>query len=487
MECKRFNQWGSTIYYIGIFTSISGFILLLPLISIIFYIDELIYAPSFLIPAFISIVLGLILAKKFKGYKERTLSVGEDAVIVVSGWILATVFSAIPFIIGQNLNFTQAYFEAVSGWTTTGLSVIDVESAPHIFLIHRSIMQFFGGVGIVLVMLSALSSTFGMKLYNSEGHTDKLLPNLIKSSRVIISIYLGYVVSGTILYVIFGMPVFDAINHSIAALSTGGFSVRANSIGYYNNVFIELITIILMILGTTSFATHLLLVRGKFKEIFKLGEIRFMFLVLGIFIPLITFVSLKDLYTSLYKGIRVGLFEVVSALSTTGFSTVTYNNWSSFAILIMIVAMLIGGGAGSTSGGIKLYRVYLIIKKLIWNIKDKFLPKHQVYRNYVYKADGKIFINKSDILEVYNYAFIYLMVFILGVFIMLVYNYPLQDAMFEFASALGTVGLSVGITSLNAPPIILWTEIIGMLLGRLEIWVILIAIVKIVKNNRKSK
>lgn len=159
MECKRFNQWGSTIYYIGIFTSISGFILLLPLITIIFYIDELIYAPSFLIPAFISIVLGLILAKKFKGYKERTLSVGEDAVIVVSGWILATVFSAIPFIIGQNLNFTQAYFEAVSGWTTTGLSVIDVESAPHIFLIHRSIMQFFGGVGIVLVMLSALSST----------------------------------------------------------------------------------------------------------------------------------------------------------------------------------------------------------------------------------------------------------------------------------------------------------------------------------------
>ena len=357
MEHKRFNQWGSTIYYIGIFTSISGFILLLPLLTIIFYRDELIYAPSFLIPASISIVLGLILAKIFKEYRERTLSVGEDAVIVVSGWILATVFSAIPFIIGQNLNFTQAYFEAVSGWTTTGLSVIEVESAPHIFLIHRSIMQFFGGVGIVLVMLSALSSTFGMKLYNSEGHTDKLLPNLIKSSRVIISIYLGYVVSGTILYVIFGMPVFDAINHSIAALSTGGFSVKANSIGYYNNVFIELITIILMILGTTSFATHLLLVKGKFKEILKLGEIRFMFLVLGIFIPLVTFVSLKDLYTSLYKGIRVGLFEVVSALSTTGFSTVTYNNWPSFAILIMIVAMLIGGGAGSTSGGIKLYRV----------------------------------------------------------------------------------------------------------------------------------
>ena len=121
-------------------------------------------------------------------------------------------------------------------------------------------MQFFGGVGIVLVMVSALSSTFGMKLYNSEGHSDKILPNLIKSSRMILSIYLGYVIAGTALYVITGMPIFDAINHSIAALSTGGFSTKLESIGFYDNVYIELITIILMILGTISFATHVLLI-----------------------------------------------------------------------------------------------------------------------------------------------------------------------------------------------------------------------------------
>ena len=482
MELKKIEKWNILLYYIGILTVIIGVILLLPLSVLPFYRNEINFTFSFICPSLVCIILGLILVRVFKCDTNKKLSVGEDAVIVVVAWILATVFSAIPFMISQDLSFTQAYFEAVSGWTTTGLSVMDVESTPHIFLIYRSIMQFFGGVGIVLVMLSALSSTFGMRLYNSEGHSDRILPNLIKSSRMILSIYLGYVIAGTILYVIAGMPIFDAINHSIAALSTGGFSTKLESIGFYNNVYIELITIILMILGTISFATHLLLVKRKFKEILKIGEIIFMFLILGITIPLITFVSLKDLYGGLYKGARVALFEIVSALSTTGFSTVVYNNWPSFAIFIMIILMIMGGGAGSTSGGIKLYRVYLMMKQLGWSIKLRFLPEHFVKKHYVYKAEGKVFINKDDVIDIYNYICAYIVIFVLGVSTMLVYKYPLHEAMFEFASALGTVGLSVGITSPTAPSLILWTEIIGMLFGRLEIWVIFIAIFKITKK-----
>ncbi|MBC5997425.1 TrkH family potassium uptake protein [Romboutsia ilealis] len=482
MELRKIKNWNVLLYYIGILAVIIGVILLLPLSILPFYKNEMNFAISFICPSLVCIILGVVLVRIFKCDTNKNLSVGEDAVIVVSAWILATVFSAIPFMISQNLNFTQAYFESVSGWTTTGLSVIDVESTPHIFLIYRSIMQFFGGVGIVLVMVSALSSTFGMKLYNSEGHSDKILPNLIKSSRMILSIYLGYVIAGTALYVITGMPIFDAINHSIAALSTGGFSTKLESIGFYDNVYIELITIILMILGTISFATHVLLVKGRFKEILKIGEIRFMFLILGIAIPLITFVSLKDLYGGLYKGCRVALFEIVSALSTTGFSTVGYNNWPPFAMFIMIILMITGGGAGSTSGGIKLYRVYLMMKQLVWNIKSKFLPEHFVKKHYVYKAEGKVIINKDDVIEIYNYICAYIVIFVLGVATMLAYKYPLHEAMFEFSSALGTVGLSVGITSPTAPSLILWVEIIGMLLGRLEIWVIFIAIFKIAKK-----
>jgi len=154
----------------------------------------------------------------------------------------------------------------MSGWTTTGLSVIDVANAPKIFLIFRSIIQFFGGVGIVLIVVSALSESFGMTLFASEGHNDKLLPNIAKSARLILKIYSGYFIAGTLLYITFGMPIFDAVNHSMAALSTGGFSTETLSIGAYNSLAIELVTVILMLLGSTNFYANMILVQGKFRD-----------------------------------------------------------------------------------------------------------------------------------------------------------------------------------------------------------------------------
>ncbi len=473
--------------YIGVFLIIIGAIELIPLFTLFAYPKEFEYSIYFIIPSAIALILGYIIKKLIPIDNRKKLSLGQDALIVTLTWILATLFSAIPFLLSGKYNFTQAYFESVSGWTTTGLSVVDVELVPRIFLIHRSIMNFFGGVGIVLVMVSALSSTFGMRLYNSGGHSDNLLPNLLKSSRLILSIYTGYVISGIILYCIFGMPLFDAINHAIAALSTGGFGVKSDSIGAYNSFSIELVTIILMLLGTTNFAAHLLLVSGKFKRFFKLGEIKFMFLILGIFIPLMAFGSLNIFYGSIVKGLRVSLFEVVSALSTTGFSTVSYSQWSSFSILLMVILMLIGGGAGSTAGGIKLYRVYIMIKNIIWNIKSKFMPEHIVNQDYVYKPDRKIYLEDRDVNEAYSYAFIYIIIFFIGVGIMVSQGYSLEDSLFEFASSLGTIGLSIGITSATAPPIILWTEIIGMMFGRLEIWIIFISIIKVFKDFEDIK
>ncbi|WP_233096171.1 TrkH family potassium uptake protein [Alicyclobacillus sp. SO9] len=474
--------WG----YIGVLTMITGVILLTPLLVLVFYPSETRYAADFLIPAFTALLVGGLLSLLIRGRRDVKLSLRQDTIVIVLAWMVAAFFSGLPFLLSGQLNFTQAMFEAVSGWTTTGLSVVNVTVTPKIFLMHRSIMQFFGGIGIVLVMVSALSSTYGMQLYSAEGHSDKLLPNLAKSARIVISIYSGYIVAGSILYVVFGMSWFDAINHSIAALSTGGFSTRADSIGAYKSTPIDIVTIVLMLLGTTNFAAHLLLIRGKFKAFFRIGEIRFMFLVLAIATPVLAFFSLAKVYRSIPQALQAAGFNAVSALSTTGFSTVSYNNWGPLAILIMVVLMLIGGGIGSTAGAIKLYRVHVLFKALIWNIKKNFLPENTVNETYVCRPEGKVYIDAKRISEVSMYAFIYLVLFFIGTAVMTAYGYSLEDSLFEFASTIGTVGLSIGVTSPHSPAVVLWTQIAGMLFGRLEIYVIFVAVIKASKDLRAS-
>lgn len=473
------------IGYTGTMTIGVGFMLLIPLIILVFYTNEINQIFNFLIPSAVSIILGFLLRNFNKSKKDQSLTIQEGGVIVILTWINAVVLSALPFILSGQLNFTQAIFESVSGWTTTGLSVVDVTKTENIYLFWRSLMQFFGGAGLAVIMLSAIVGPHGLGLYNAEGRSDKLMPNVRKSTKLIMTIYSGYVLAGVILYVLFDMPWFDAINHSMAALSTGGFSVKPGSIGDYNNLSIELVTIILMFLGTINFTAHYVLLKGEIKNFFKIGEIKFMFYLVAIITPVISFLSLNKLYGSLSESIRVGSFEVITALSTTGFSIVDgYNNWEGFSVFILIILMIIGGGAGSTAGGIKQYRVYVMLKSLIWNIRQYLLPRNIVRENAIYRPEGEYYLKKNHIIEISNFITLYLFIYAVGVLIFLFYGYPLQDSMFEFASSLGTVGLSIGITSPDAPVVILWTQTIGMILGRLEFFVIFYSILKIIKDMK---
>ncbi|MGM0379306.1 MAG: TrkH family potassium uptake protein [Bacillota bacterium] len=469
-----FKYAGSIIVGVGI-------IILLPLLVLPFYTSEMIEAKYFIIPSIIAIIIGLIMRGR-KQETDVTLSLTEGGIIVVLTWIITAIISALPFILSGKLNFTQAIFESVSGWTTTGLSVVDVTKTSKIFLMWRSIMQFFGGAGLAVVMLSSIIGPHGLGLYNAEGRSDKLLPHVKRSTKMIMVIYTSYVVSGTLLYFLADMPFFDAINHSIAAISTGGFSTKANSIGAYNSLAIELITIILMFLGTINFATHYVLLKGKFKQFIKNGEIKFMFILVSILVPITSFLSLNKFFGSVSKSIRVAFFDLVSALSTTGFSTVSYTKWPGFPFLILILLMLIGGGTGSTAGGIKQYRVYLMIKSIYWNIRDIFEPKNSIKQNYVYRPEGKVYVENDHILGVYNFIGFYMLLYFLGVSVLVLNGYPLRDSLFEFASSIGTVGLSIGITSASAPASVLWAETFGMLLGRLEIFVLFFASVQFVKD-----
>lgn len=263
----------------------------------------------------------------------------------------------------------------------------------------------------------------------------------------------------------------------MCSLSTGGFSTKLMSIGEYNSLAIELITIVLMLIGTTNFAALLLLAKGKIRSFFKVSEVKFMFILLAIFIPL-TAVSLsKGLNISFWKGLRMSSFDVVSALSTTGYSTMSYADWPQFAIGVLILMMVIGGGIGSTAGGIKISRVYLALRLCGMQIKKKVFPNSKVESPYYIKASGKTPIDKELAEDTYGFVLAYLVIFIIGSLLLTVTaDCTLVEAMFDFASSLSTVGLSIGITGPMTNDATLIVEMIGMLLGRLEIFIVVIGI-----------
>lgn len=482
------RRYQKILNYIGRLICASGFFLLIPLLVIVFYPAEKGYIVSFIIPALISIGLGTLLIILTYNKEDISLSLKEGGIIVLISWAYTIFVSSLPFIIGLDLSITKALFESMSGWTTTGLTIVNEAAVANIFLFWRSLMQFLGGAGLIVMMLSSIIHPYGFGLYRAEGRSDKLLPHVKRSTKAIMFIYSGYTIAGILLYMLAGMTSFEAINHSLAALSTGGFSTSPGSIGHWNSFSIELVTLLLMLLGCTNFATHYALLKGKFKIFVKNGEIRLLSILIFLFLPLIGYFSLSKIYSALPEIMRRTIFLTITSITTTGFSinNIAGGGIGQSGLFFVILLMLIGGGAGSTAGGIKLYRVYLLLKSILWKIKEYFSPKNSVIENHIWRGEKKIYIKDKYVSEAATYTFLYLLTYSIGVSIHLIYGYSLQDSMFEFGSALGTVGLSVGIIGPNCPDAILITNTVGMFLGRLEFFVVFFAIIKIMKDLKYS-
>lgn len=487
VENNKLHGYALIFNYLSIFLLLIGIIILIPLGLLIFYPEETSYAPCFIIPGVLSILVGYT-ARLFSNHKEQgRLTGNQPAVLVVCIWIMAIIVASFPFLLTGKYNFIQSIYETTSGLSTTGLSVVDVATCPHIFLFFRSLLLFVGGVGLVLVVTCAVSDRYNLKLYTAEGHTDKLLPNLARSARLIMCIYLLYIVLGIIAYVIAGMPLFDAVNHSIASLSTGGFSTRPDSIYGYHSIAIDVITDVLMLLGGTSFVIHLFLLRGKIKNVLKHCETKFFLVLLFIFVPILSFILILQNNQIVGNAINVSIFQFISCMSTTGFQNVESMAVfpSSFRFLL-IGFMLIGGSMGSTSGGIKQYRIIAMLK----GARNHFSRKNQNYKvvdtYYINRNGEDEVLTKDESYGCSSYAIIYLLTFAIGTFIISLFGFSFEDSMFEFASSIGTVGLSSGIISFDAHPVVLLTSLAGMFLGRLEILVIFNAIAQ-VKGDVKEK
>ena len=463
----------------GLVFVIAGALMVSPLLLLPAFPGETINAGAFIFPAMILGALGVLLQRCFRLSRNVPISIQEGGVIVLISWITVILFSAWPFMSVTELPFSRAVFESMSGWTTTGLSVVDVSHAGPIILFWRSIIQLAGGAGLAIIMMSAIVGTTGAGISSAEGRSDQVAPHVRRSARLVLIIYGAYALVGTVAYRIAGMSIFDAVNHSFAAVSTGGFSTRPESIGFWDSISVELVTIVLMILGNLSFVTAYYLWTGRVRNVTRNGEVRLMSVLLPFGAAAVFFFTTGALYPHLGKSVRVAVFETVSALTTTGFSTVSYLNWNSLGIIVLILLMLVGGGTCSTAGGIKQFRIHLLWKLLVWEIRKNLLPGTAIQNRPIWEGNRYVAVDDAKVRQVTVFITLYLLTYAIGVIILCSCGYTLSDSMFEFASAVGTVGTSVGVTSAQMPCIALWAETIAMFLGRMEFMVLFLSVVKL--------
>jgi trk system potassium uptake protein TrkH len=439
-------------------------------------------------------------------------------------WIAAIWISAIPWTIKWATTepycteynlwqiITQSVFEMTSGYTTTGLSVVDVdatlEAGGELFLFFRAFTQFIGGVGLLLVLTSAISDVRGISAYTLEGHNDKLLPNIVRSARLIFAIYLFYLAIGVAAYCGVGMPWFDALTTAMAAIATGGFHIRSVSISYYSSlpygqVPVEIITEVLMLLGSTNFLVHYYFLRGRWNKAFRHFEFGVLLMAFVLIYPWMAVGMAYHYMASPYNldwasswgmGCRVGFFEFMNAITGTGFTLVgtatnpfgasdSYMSLPGYVYMCLIVVMVIGGETGSTSGGIKQSRVaytWLAVKESFYRMTHR---QNVYHTRYFYRYGQKEVYDVREAASTIVFIIVYFLVAISAtVLLSLDVNlegytnageqWTFGECFFEITSALATVGISAGVTSASAPTFSLWVMTLCMFLGRLEILIV---------------
>ncbi|RAP53661.1 MAG: hypothetical protein BZ138_00195, partial [Methanosphaera sp. rholeuAM270] len=300
-----------------------------------------------------------------------------------------------------DLSFIDAYFEGMSGITSTGFTMYTNVPAAYSIRIWRSLLQWFGGLGIIFLLLVLLPSSVSLKrLYLAEGKTEQMTPNIKHTSIIFIKVYSILTIIAISLYVLVGLDIFTAICYSFSGLGTGGFSSDPNYLNYFSNPLVEMVTIIVMLMGGTNFILHYNLMKGKVKSIHKDIEVRYMFYFIVLATTIITISLLQNNFYNqdILVTFNHALFQVVSILTSTGFQTADINAWPALSYHILILLMFIGGSVCSTASGIKIYNVALMIKSVWWEIQSIHLPKNLIFKRKVFH-DNKVIDLTNDSLK----------------------------------------------------------------------------------------
>jgi len=468
-------------YYLGKIILGLGLAMLIPIIAAL-ACAEANPALDFLITAEVTFLIGLLLTRAC--FTEKDLSWMQGMIVVSLSWLVATVLGAIPlYFSGHWKSYLDACFDAMSGFATTGLTL--VQDLDHISLSHnlwRHLIMFIGGQGIVIVALSFFvkGASGAFKMYVGEARDERILPNVISTSRFIWLVSIVYLILGTLALGITGtragMKPANAFFHGacifMAAFDTGGFAPQSQNILYYHSLAFEIITIVIMILGAINFKLHYHLWMGNRKEIFKNIETVTLFITLMATFT-ITAIGLAQLgiYPAALTLLRKGFYQLVSGHTGTGFQTVYplqfANEWNPLSLVGVICAMALGGAVCSTTGAIKMLRVGIIFKALLEDIKRIILPERAIVVQKFHHIK-EVFLDDQQARSALMITLAYLVLYALGALIGMFFGYPFLNALFESTSAAANVGLSCGITNVAMPAFLKCTYILQMWAGRLE-------------------
>ena len=340
------------------------------------YIKFLLYDGLFLL---LNLAIWLLLYNH-----EIDLKIKDSILVVNLLWILLGIVGAIPLFTYTDISFASAFFEAISGFTTTGATVYtDIEALPHMILFHRSLMHWLGGLGVIVLgvgLLSMINPTGSLSLFKAEStgiELEKLTPKIKDTALSLWVVYLVLTIIDMLFLRFFDMSWFDAINHAFSTVSTGGFSTKNNSLGYFTNDGIIWTTTVFMMLSGVNFLAHLKFYHKDFSG-YKSEEFRWYIIIFFILGLTLTFAHIDMSGDSFYDALKHSLFTIASVMTTTGFATIDYGSWSHFAIAVIFVALLVGGNAGSTAGGIKVIRHVIIFKTLFAEFKRIIHPNNVI-------------------------------------------------------------------------------------------------------------
>ncbi len=436
---------------------------------------------SFISASFVTIFIGIlfILANLEKEFK---LNLRQTFLFSSLAWVMVAAFGSLPFVLStQNFTFSEAFFESMSGITTTGATIIsDLDNSPKSILLWRAIMQWLGGIGIVVMAITILPllKVGGMQLFKMEGpdSTEKILPRTVEVAAIIISTYIILTLFCGFFYWIFGMSVFDSISHAMTTIATGGFSTHNDSIGFFKNSNIEIVASIFIILGSIPFISYLKFAQGNKKIFFQDVQIRgLIYLLLMAIVIMFFYLIFINYESSLFDKIRISSFNVISILSGTGYVTDDFGLWGKFSLIFFLLLMFIGGCAGSTACGIKIFRLQMLLIFLKNQIKKILSPNSVIISKYNNQKISDNFIN-SVIIFIFSFLFIFLLIAMLLSISGLDFITSISGA----ASSISNVGPGLGEiigpngNYKNIPDLSKWILSAGMLLGRLELFAVLV-------------